>query len=188
MTPYQQQQPFYPQQMQQPQMMQPQMHMPPQAMQMQPQFQQPMPKPTWVAQPKGMAPRPMAPRPLPTNAELAQHPNPAPKVRLQDQEPTKQSSGKFVMPEPEALGLAVSSAPAAAPTATLDWNAIRARMHKLGVIGSHFDRAPQGGYRVIFTLPTAEPGRSQHIEAIGENEQVAVQQALSRAEEFVGIR
>jgi hypothetical protein len=109
---------------------------------------------------------------------------------------------KFVLPSPEALGLATPltvkgpSAPPVpnvpnvpnVPAVRLDWNQAHARMERLGVLRFQKDHPPTGGVRVTLLLPTADPTRGQPIEASAATEAAAVLAALQRAETWLQQR
>jgi hypothetical protein len=88
------------------------------------------------------------------------------------------------LPPPGALG--VRDAPTATPP--LDWNAVHARLQRLGAVGLLVSRLPQGDWRVTFELPTARPDRTEHIGATAAGQAEAVQAALSAAEQAAGRR
>ena len=81
---------------------------------------------------------------------------------------------KFVMPRPEALGVATDLK---LPTAHVDWNQIQARMERVGVVGYHKQIQP-GAVRVSLSLATG----GLPVEAQGETEAAAVSIALQQAE------
>ncbi len=112
---------------------------------------------------------------------------PRPKIRLQAPDPPK---SPLVMPRPEELGLNPSAGalashgtPAAAPTAEVDWNELRSRLHRMGAVGFHLDQV-QGQWRATFLVPTG-PESSQLVEANAASDAAAVTRALERAEALV---
>jgi hypothetical protein len=137
---------------------------------------------------------------MPVNAAMASaSADPKPKIRLQSAEPTPPvQSARLVMPSPEALGLArgpqagaaapVDVSPAAAPPAAVDWNDAHARLRRLGALGFHLDRLPEGGCRVSFHLPTNQPQRTRVVESVGRTEAEAVHLALQQAEQWANPR
>jgi hypothetical protein len=116
---------------------------------------------------RGVAPEPM---PAP-QAQPAPLPPPAPP--------------KFVLPSPEALGIAANPPAAATP---IDWNQVHARMEKLGVLRYEKSTVPSGGVRVVLLLPMADPTRGQPVEAVAANEGNAIAAALERAEAWMQQR
>ena len=113
------------------------------------------------------------PAPLPTVWQPAELPA---KVRGVSADPVPT---KFVLPSPEALGVATTvSVPQAAP---VDWRQIQARMERLGVLRYQKIPVPKGGCQVTLLLPTVDPARSQPVEAQGETEAAAVLLALQTA-------
>jgi hypothetical protein len=168
----------------QPPMMQPQ-SLPPQARQ--------TPTPPMQTQPRMNAPAPQFQPAMPTVAANQPEAAPRAKIRLLAPEPSAPpvSAAKLVLPPPEKLGIRTNSAPAAptsqaqgtVPPATpeADWNDVRARLQRLGVLSFRLDRLEQGGHRVIFLLP-AGPSQHQHVEATGVTESAAVLLALHHAE------
>jgi hypothetical protein len=106
------------------------------------------------------------PQPIPATVRgVSQEPPPAP---------------KFVLPRPEALGIAKSLnvAPTPAASSQVDWNQIQARMERLGVLTYSKARMSSGGVRVTMTLP----GVSAPVEAQGATEAAAILVALQQAE------
>ena len=156
-----------------------------------PQYQQ-GPMPARVGQPvpgnwnaasvvQGQAPR------MPVNAAMASGtPSaaavPRPTIRLQapDTLLTKPAA-PVALPSPEALGIRMSAAPAPA-AAILDWNLAHARMQRLGALGIHVDRLPQG-IRVTLILPAGQQ-LTHHVEVVAQSEAVAVNTALDNAESW----
>ena len=98
---------------------------------------------------------------------------------------------KYVLPRPEALGVATSLTvqPAAAPTPVqVDWTQIQARMERVGVVGYAKDRPEASVVRVTLTLATADPSRRQPVTAQGGTEAAAVLSALQIAEAWAQKR
>src|SRR5262249_41416296 len=110
------------------------------------------PRPRKDRRPAAPATAPPAPRGLPPPRPAS--PAPAPPAR-----PT--------LPPREELG--VTCARSASP-AGVDWNAAHRRLDRLGALGFHLDRLAQGGCRVTFLLPTAQPERTHHIETTAATE------------------
>src|SRR5438132_557177 len=155
----------------------PSMPFPPQYQQ-QPQFGyvgQPVPG-NWMSAP---APQPR----MPVNAAMAavapsQPAAPRPTIRLQAPETLlPKPVAPLSLPSPEALGIQASKA---APAATIDWNIVHARLQRLGALGIHMDRLPQG-VRVTLHLPAGQQ-QTQHIEAVADSEAAAVHAAVENAE------
>ena len=96
---------------------------------------------------------------------------------------------KFVLPTPEALGIAtnIPMPSQASPPPAVDWNQVHARMERLGVLRYHKEAAP-GGVRVTLLLPMADPSRAQPVEAVAQNEAAAVLAALERSEAWMRQR
>ena len=97
---------------------------------------------------------------------------------------------KIYMPSPEELGVRTKLAvqkPQVQP-ALADWNALHARMEKLGVLRYQKERSPTGGVRVTLLLPTADPTRGQPVEAVAETEAAAALAALARSEAWMQQR
>lgn len=92
---------------------------------------------------------------------------------------TLEPRAPLALPSPAALGI-TASRPVATAVA-LDWNAVHARLERLGAVRFQSDRLPQGGYRVTFVLPSGAAG-TQQVEGIAATQADAVQLALRRAE------
>jgi hypothetical protein len=97
---------------------------------------------------------------------------------------SSQQSADVTLPAPEALGIRPTQ-PACTPSASLDWNAVHARVRQLGAVDFHLAKLESGMYRASFTLPTSDPDSSRLIEVVGESEGAAVTLALQRAEQPV---
>jgi hypothetical protein len=92
-----------------------------------------------------------------------------------------EAPAKFVLPRPEALGVAttIPAATVAAP-ALVDWNQIQARMERLKVVA--YQKLHQGdGVRVSLTLHNQAP-----VNAEATSEAAAIHLALERAERVSG--
>jgi hypothetical protein len=89
------------------------------------------------------------------------------------------------LPPPEQLGIGT---PRAAAVESFDWNALHRRLGQLGSLGAQVQKLPEGGYRFVCLLPTAQPERAQRIEAHGTSEAEAARLALARAEQWAGAR
>jgi hypothetical protein len=86
------------------------------------------------------------------------------------------------LPSPAALGIApAAQLPSASPD-LVDWNAARARLNQLGAVSFNVNRLASGSYRMVVTLPTANPSQNYLVEVVAESEAVAVTTALERAE------
>jgi hypothetical protein len=86
------------------------------------------------------------------------------------------------LPTPEELGLAAERA----DSAGFDWSAAHHRLDHLGAVCFRLDKLPQGSSRVTCLLPTAQPGRTHHVEAEAPTDAEAVRLALERAEAWSG--
>lgn len=141
-------------------------------------------------------PGPFAPpataRPLPVNAALAlgkvpPGALPPAKVRMQGPDAVRPAS-RLVLPSPTELGLSPAAPTLPAPTTpvatriAVDWNLTHQRLKEIGAVGLHVDHPSAAQVRVTFWLPTAEPGRTQLIEAVAGSEGEAVHLALRQAE------
>ena len=134
-----------------------------------------------------------APQPQPQpQPQMAQQPQPAVWQATQPM-PTKMrgvsaepAAAKFVLPSPEALGVATKVQLPPAPA--VDWTQIQARMARLGVVRYRKDPSPKGGIRATLVLPTADPLRELPIAAEGETEAAAIMIALQQAETTVRPR
>lgn len=99
---------------------------------------------------------------------------------------------KFVLAEPESLGISTSlSSPAPATQAAspvqVDWNQIQARMERLRVVG--YDKLPvSGGVKVTLFLETGNPGQRQPVQAEAATEAAAVTLALQYGEAWAQQR
>jgi hypothetical protein len=142
------------------------MMMPPQP---QPQFQRAAPQPQPMQLPPAQA---AAPRATQWQQSVAQ---PAPSV-------VRGVAGKelpkFVLPRPEALGVATSLATPAVAPVQVDWNQIQSRLGKLNVVEYH-KLAITGGVQVTLVLDGAQ---RQQVDARGETEAAAILNALQQAE------
>ncbi len=109
-----------------------------------------------------------------------------PKVRAVSQEvpPPPPLPARVVLPSPEALGIQVAG-PSTAVAAVLDWNQVHGRLERLGAVHFQHHRLPQGGFRVVVSLPTPLPQQPYQVEATGATEAAAVLQALQQAEAWV---
>ncbi|MSQ97061.1 MAG: hypothetical protein EXR98_21255 [Gemmataceae bacterium] len=117
---------------------------------------------------------------MPLPAYLATGVNPQPtKARGVSAEPV---SAKFVLPSPESLGVTAHLQPAAP---VVDWNAIQARMDRLGVLRYQKDHLPAGGVRVMLLLPTIDRTKAQPVEAQAETEAAAIALALGAGEAWM---
>jgi hypothetical protein len=133
----------------------------------------------WQAAP----PAKPAPR-MPVTAALATgSPNAAPRPTIRLQAPDTllgAPKAPLILPSPAALGIQQADhAPSAAQT--VDWNHVHARLGRLGALGFHMDRLPQGGVRVTFMLPAGDQ-RARQIEVVADSEAAAVNAALEHAE------
>jgi hypothetical protein len=85
----------------------------------------------------------------------------------------------LTLPPPEQLGIG-----GARPTpAEIDWNAFHRRLRELGSQSVQSQRTAEG-YRFTCLLATADPSRSQRIEAEGATEGEAAGRVLARAEQW----
>ncbi len=96
--------------------------------------------------------------------------------------PVPQPIASLRMPSPEELGLTPVPAAASPPR---DWAGAHRRLQALGASGLHLDPLAEGGWRVSFTLPTAQPDKTCRVQAQDATPEAAVQQALARADELL---
>jgi hypothetical protein len=93
------------------------------------------------------------------------------------------------MPAPEQLGVSAGwKGSLASAGEKVDWNTVLDKVNRLGSIGFHLTRLPQGGCQVTLLLPTGQTDRIQHIEASAATEADAVRLALERAEQWGAAR
>jgi hypothetical protein len=134
-------------------------------------------------------------------------------VRMQSPDTLPVPAAHLVLPAPEKLGIKTpSNAPAAMPPAAasptappattppavmptsastpipaeglIDWNAVHARLGRLGATEFHLGRLGQS-HRVTFLLPTGDQNRFRQVEASDANQSAAVNAALEQAETWV---
>lgn len=141
------------------------------------QWQTPPQGKPYMPSPAGLASGATPPRPLIVRG-VSQDPAPAPTVK------------KFVMPSPEELGVATTMSLTRQPAASapIDWNALHARMERLGVLKYEKAPIPAGGVRVVLLLPTSDPTLAQPVEAVAESEASALVAALQRGEAWMRQR
>lgn len=148
-----------------------------------------MPAPTYAPSPvaAGWQPAPSAPRAtqpvLAAQAATLNQPTfrgagPEPKPAVAP--PPRAPLQPIALPSPRELGL--GPAPTGATPARLDWNDAVARLQRVGASGFRLDPLPQGGARFSVVLPTADPGRTRTLEAVGRTETDAVLDVLRQAE------
>lgn len=136
-----------------------------------------------VAGPAQAMPTPYTPAPLrPAKRQ--------PVVRMQSEdqplpEPTWKAApvaSRLTLPRPEELGVK-------APSVAADWTTSLQRLESLGVVGYQMVEHPQGGWRFVCQLRTADPSRRQRIETgpVGTKAE-AVQLALTAAEARVASK
>lgn len=70
----------------------------------------------------------------------------------------------------------------------VDWNAIQARMDRLGVLRYQKERLSNGGVCVQLLLPTTDPTKAQPVEARADTEAAAVLLALQASEDWAKNR
>ena len=149
--------------------------------------------PSWQAQPGanvGGQPK------FPVNAALAGDQKPRPTFRAQEPDaPAVATTTPFVLPTPQQLGVApVQAAPAqAAPvTATpitapeIDWNDVRARLHRLGAVGFHLDHVG-GQWRAQLLVPV-NAMEMRTLESSAGTDAAAIAAVLQQAELQVARR
>jgi hypothetical protein len=95
---------------------------------------------------------------------------------------------KFVLPRPEALGVATSLSLQPTPAPPIDWQGIQVRMERVGVVGYRKECPAAGVVRVTLVLRTTDPSRRQPVTAQGETEAAAVLSALQYAEAWAQQR
>ena len=132
----------------------------------------------------GPSRRPRCEQPrMPVNAAMAagtpsQPALPRPTIRLQSPDTVlAKPAAPVSLPSPEALGI---QAPKAVAPAAVDWNVIHARIQRLGALGIHTDRLPQG-VRVTLLLPAGQQ-QTHLIEVVADSESAAVNSAVANAE------
>jgi len=118
-------------------------------------------------------PSPPAQRPLLARAKGLDDPLPAP------------VPAPLAMPSPEQLG--VVRAKAAAHDG-VNWTDARRRLDRLGATCFHLEKLSPSGYRFTCLLPTTQPGRTHHVEAVAATEPEAVRLTLEKSEEWAGAR
>lgn len=110
-----------------------------------------------------------------------QAPRPIKALGKIDDEPAPRRPASIRIPSPEELQ--ITGQPVQdLPPASVDWVQIRRRLDDLGSVGFQMDRLPEGGYRFICLLPTAQADRHHRIEARAASEAEAIQLVLERAE------
>jgi hypothetical protein len=131
------------------------------------QFVRPQPQPQLAVQNQ---PKPPAP------TQWQQAPPPSVVRGVAPTAPT--APPKFVLPTPQALGVATSvNVPTAETPVRVDWNQIQSRLQRLNVVEYHKVAASTGGIQVTLVLP-----QRQRIDATGETEAAAIMNALQQAE------
>ena len=123
--------------------------------------------------PRAQAPAPAAPRPAAPAVVRGQRPEDPPASERRP-EPRVALS----LPPPEQLGIGAPT-----PAADVDWNAVHRRLHNLGSTSYQSQRTADG-YRFTCLLPTADPSRTQRVEAQAASEAEAIRVALNRAEQW----
>jgi hypothetical protein len=113
-----------------------------------------------------------APRPVVARAKGPDEPLPSP------------TPARLTMPSPEQLGVARPK-PAADG---VDWTATRQRLDRLGATCFHLERLSPQAYRFTCLLPTTQPGRTHHVEAVAATEAEAVRLTLAKSEEWAAGR
>jgi hypothetical protein len=88
------------------------------------------------------------------------------------------------IPPPEELGVTCTRPDDAA----IDWGAVNRRLDKLGAVCFQLDRQPQGRWRVVCLLPTAQAEHSHRIEAEADAKADAVRLTLEQAEQWAQKR
>jgi hypothetical protein len=126
---------------------------------------------------------------FPVNAALAGDQTPRPTFRAQEPDaPAVATATPFVLPTPQQLGLAQAQATPAAPIAAreIDWNDVRARLHRLGAVGFHLDQVG-GQWRAQLLVPiNAQEMRT--LESSAGNDAAAIAAVLQQAESQVARR
>ena len=125
----------------------------------------PIPQPQYAQQPQPAVWQPAQPLPVKVRGVAAE---PAPT--------------RFVLPSPEALGVATNIKMPPAPV--VDWSQIQARMARLGVVRYQKNALSTGGIRVTLLLANSQTP----MEAQAETEAAAVLIALQHAETTVRPR
>jgi hypothetical protein len=88
------------------------------------------------------------------------------------------------IPSPEELGVTCTK-----PVETgIDWSAVNRRLDKLGATCFQLNQLPQGRWRVVCLLPTAQAEHSHRIEAEADAKPDAVRMTLEQAEQWAQKR
>jgi hypothetical protein len=125
-------------------------------------------------------------RRLPAQAASAAE-TPRPKFRGQSSEVASNLVTPLNLPTPEALGLVSSAVNPGAAAVEVDWNDLRARLHRLGAVGFHLDQIAADQWRATFLLPLG-PGQTRHVDASASSDAAALAGALQQAEKFLPPR
>jgi len=118
-----------------------------------------------------------APQPSrqPTQWQQAAAPSPPPSVV---RGVAGKEAPKFVLPRPEALGVATSLP--ATPPVQVDWNEIQARLAKINALEYRKVANPAGGVHVTLSFSSAT--QRQQVDGRGDSEAAAILSALQQAE------
>jgi thioredoxin-related protein len=106
-----------------------------------------------------------------------------PKVRMQaaDQPAMPPPTDRFILPSPEVMGVAVTRKQLALPPeATVDFDALFARLRQIGVVGLHLERVGSG-YRVRIDLK-GSANQMTAVEGLGATDGAAIADALAKAD------
>ncbi|MCI0683995.1 MAG: hypothetical protein L0Y71_17950 [Gemmataceae bacterium] len=113
------------------------------------------------------------------NAALAADQTPRPKVRAQAAELPAPTS-TFVLPSPQQLGLIPPTTMSGAIAVEIDWNDVRARLHRLRAVGFHLDQVGSQ-WRARLLVPAGGPA-PRALENNGTTDAAAVAGVLEQAE------
>jgi hypothetical protein len=130
------------------------------------------------AVPQGAAPS-LAQAPRPGNGLIVRGQQPDEPIEPLPPPPARPSE-PIHLPSPEELG--VGTGRAAEPG--IDWAAVNRRIENLGAVCFQMNRLPEGRWRVTCLVPTAQPDRTQRIEAEANVRGEAVRLALEQAEQW----
>lgn len=131
-----------------------------------------------------------APAATPAPPKVAQAPRPNNGVIVRGQRPEEpieparpvppRAAEEVRLPSPEELGVGGGRA----AEAGLDWAGVHRRLEGLGATCFQMRQLPGGGWHVTCLLPTAQPDRSQRIEAQAADRAEAVRLTLEQAEQW----
>jgi hypothetical protein len=127
-------------------------------------------------------------RPAATVSNQTNAPAPRPLVARAkglDDAPLPATPAPLSMPTPEQLGVGRAK-PSLGDGA--GWTDARRRLDRLGATCFQLEKLSPNGYRFTCLLPTNQPGRHHHVEAVAATESEAVRLTLEKSEEWAGGR